>query len=123
MYRARGRQPNLPVSCNWRTDTVFRHFPAKEDLVAAVFVDRMDAYADVVTAALDNPDPWHGFVEGVDAGPARLSRPRLSRPSTRRVSQRATSFRAAVCRRSWSAMRPEAESQRGDAPVTGSLLT
>jgi len=47
--------------------TIFRHFPAKEDLVAAVFVDRMDAYADVVAAALDNPDPWHGFVGYLEA--------------------------------------------------------
>jgi AcrR family transcriptional regulator len=42
--------------------TIFRHFPAKEDLVAAVFADRMDAYADAVAVALDDPDPWHGFV-------------------------------------------------------------
>ncbi|MFE7276705.1 TetR/AcrR family transcriptional regulator [Streptomyces sp. NPDC057623] len=42
--------------------TLFRHFPAKEDLVAAVFADRMDAYADAVAVALDDPDPWHGFV-------------------------------------------------------------
>ncbi|MEV1079659.1 helix-turn-helix domain-containing protein [Streptomyces sp. NPDC050211] len=41
--------------------TVLRHFPVKEDLVAAVFLDRMDAYADAVAVALDDPDPWHGF--------------------------------------------------------------
>jgi AcrR family transcriptional regulator len=41
--------------------TVFRRFPAKEDLVAAVFADRMDAYVDAVTTALADPDPWHGF--------------------------------------------------------------
>ncbi|MER7563658.1 helix-turn-helix domain-containing protein [Streptomyces sp. NPDC097941] len=42
--------------------TMFRRFPTKEELVDAVFIDRMDAYADVVAAALDDPDPWHGFV-------------------------------------------------------------
>ncbi|WP_326573431.1 TetR/AcrR family transcriptional regulator [Streptomyces sp. NBC_00487] len=42
--------------------TILRHFPAKEALVAAVFSDRMDAYADAVAVALDDPDPWHGFV-------------------------------------------------------------
>jgi hypothetical protein len=26
-----------------------------------VFADRMDAYADVVASALDDPDPWHGL--------------------------------------------------------------
>ncbi|GAB2893145.1 TetR/AcrR family transcriptional regulator [Streptomyces mayteni] len=42
--------------------TILRHFPAKEDLVAAVFADRMDAYAEAVAVALEDPDPWHGFV-------------------------------------------------------------
>jgi AcrR family transcriptional regulator len=42
--------------------TLFRRFPTKEDLVAAVFADRMDAYADVVAKALDDPDPWRGLV-------------------------------------------------------------
>ncbi|GAB3982704.1 TetR/AcrR family transcriptional regulator [Actinoallomurus acanthiterrae] len=42
--------------------TIFRHFPAKEELVDAVFSDRMDAYADAVAVALDDPDPWHGFI-------------------------------------------------------------
>ena len=42
--------------------TLFRRFPTKEELVAAVFADRMDAYAGVVTEALDDPDPWHGLV-------------------------------------------------------------
>ncbi|MFD6171648.1 TetR/AcrR family transcriptional regulator [Streptomyces coeruleorubidus] len=42
--------------------TMFRRFPTKEELVDAVFSDRMDAYADAVAAALADPDPWHGFV-------------------------------------------------------------
>jgi AcrR family transcriptional regulator len=41
--------------------TIFRHFPAKEDLLAAVFADRMDAYATAADAALADPDPWHGL--------------------------------------------------------------
>ncbi|MFI6743257.1 TetR/AcrR family transcriptional regulator [Nonomuraea sp. NPDC050451] len=41
--------------------TLFRRFPAKEDLVAAVFADRMDAYVDAVAIALADSDPWHGF--------------------------------------------------------------
>lgn len=46
--------------------TLFRRFPTKEDLVAAVFADRMDAYADAVAVALDDPDAWHGFVGYVE---------------------------------------------------------
>ncbi|WSQ14633.1 TetR/AcrR family transcriptional regulator [Streptomyces sp. NBC_01231] len=41
--------------------TMFRRFPTKEELVVAVFTDRMDAYADAVAVALEDPDPWHGF--------------------------------------------------------------
>ncbi|SNX66020.1 TetR family transcriptional regulator [Streptomyces sp. TLI_55] len=41
--------------------TIFRHFPAKEELVAAVFADRMAAYAQATAEALANPDPWDGF--------------------------------------------------------------
>jgi AcrR family transcriptional regulator len=43
--------------------TLFRRFPTKEELVAAVFDDRMDAYIDAVDAALADPDPWHGFTD------------------------------------------------------------
>ncbi|MDX2933280.1 TetR/AcrR family transcriptional regulator [Streptomyces ipomoeae] len=47
--------------------TMFRRFPTKEELVDAVFSDRMDAYADAVTVALDDPDPWNGFVGYIEA--------------------------------------------------------
>jgi AcrR family transcriptional regulator len=47
--------------------TILRHFPAKEELVAAVFADRMDAYADAVAVALDDPDPWNGFTGYIEA--------------------------------------------------------
>ncbi|MDQ1042507.1 AcrR family transcriptional regulator [Streptomyces sp. V4I2] len=35
--------------------TLGRRFATREELVNAVFADRMDAYADA------DPDPWHGF--------------------------------------------------------------
>src|ERR1044072_453793 len=41
--------------------TLFRHFPRKEDLLAAVFANGMKAHAQVTDAALADPDPWHGF--------------------------------------------------------------
>ncbi|MBZ9645855.1 TetR/AcrR family transcriptional regulator [Streptomyces sp. PSKA30] len=47
--------------------TMFRRFPTKEELVDAVFVDRMNAYADTVAVALDDPDPWNGFVGYIEA--------------------------------------------------------
>lgn len=47
--------------------TMFRRFPTKEELVDAVFSDRMGAYADAVTVALEDPDPWNGFVGYIEA--------------------------------------------------------
>jgi AcrR family transcriptional regulator len=47
--------------------TLFRRFPTREDLINAVFADTMDAYVDAVTAALADPDPWHGFTGYVQA--------------------------------------------------------
>ncbi|WP_406442802.1 TetR/AcrR family transcriptional regulator [Streptomyces sp. NBC_00631] len=41
--------------------TLGRRFATREELVNAVFADRMDAYADAVTKALADPDPWRGF--------------------------------------------------------------
>jgi AcrR family transcriptional regulator len=41
--------------------TLSRRFPTRQDLIAAVFADTMDAYADAITTALADPDPWHGF--------------------------------------------------------------
>ena len=47
--------------------TLFRRFPTREDLIDAVFADTIDAYVDAVTAALADPDPWHGFTVYVQA--------------------------------------------------------
>lgn len=47
--------------------TLFRRFPTREDLINAVFAGTMDAYVDAVTAALADPDPWHGFTGYVHA--------------------------------------------------------
>ncbi|MDQ0578757.1 TetR/AcrR family transcriptional regulator [Streptomyces rishiriensis] len=47
--------------------TLSRRFATREDLINAVFADRMDAYAAAVTTALDDPDPWHGFTGYIHA--------------------------------------------------------
>ncbi|MBA2947968.1 TetR/AcrR family transcriptional regulator [Streptomyces himalayensis] len=47
--------------------TLSRRFATRDDLVNAVFADRMDAYAAAVTDALANPDPWHGFTGYIHA--------------------------------------------------------
>ncbi|QOV33534.1 TetR/AcrR family transcriptional regulator [Streptomyces ferrugineus] len=47
--------------------TLGRRFATREELVNAVFADRMDAYADAVAEALADPDPWHGFISYLQA--------------------------------------------------------
>jgi AcrR family transcriptional regulator len=42
--------------------TVYRRFPNKEDLVDALFEDRIADIASDAREALEDPDPWHGFV-------------------------------------------------------------
>jgi AcrR family transcriptional regulator len=41
--------------------TLFRRFPTRDDLIGAVFADKMSAYAAAIDGALADPDPWHGF--------------------------------------------------------------
>jgi len=41
--------------------TLFRRFPTRDDLVAAAFAEKMNAYAEAINHALADPDPWQGF--------------------------------------------------------------
>jgi AcrR family transcriptional regulator len=41
--------------------TLYRRFPTRCDLVAAVFERRISCYSDVVERGLSDPDPWRGF--------------------------------------------------------------
>jgi AcrR family transcriptional regulator len=45
--------------------TLFRRFPTKDDLVAAVFIDRMNDYVRAAEAGLDD-DPWNGLVTFIE---------------------------------------------------------
>lgn len=47
--------------------TLSRRFATREDLINAVFADRMNGYATATTAALADPDPWHGFTRYIEA--------------------------------------------------------
>ncbi|MEV6878069.1 helix-turn-helix domain-containing protein [Amycolatopsis sp. NPDC051128] len=46
--------------------TLSRRFATRDELVNAVFTDRMEAYAAATKAALGDPDPWHGFTHYVE---------------------------------------------------------
>jgi AcrR family transcriptional regulator len=41
--------------------TLFRRFPSRDELVGAVFADKMAGYAVAVEDALADPDAWRGF--------------------------------------------------------------
>jgi AcrR family transcriptional regulator len=47
--------------------TLSRRFTSREELITAVFADRMDAYAEAAAEALADPDPWHGFTRYIEA--------------------------------------------------------
>ena len=47
--------------------TLSRRFATREDLINAVFADRMDAYATAITDALADSDPWRGFTRFIEA--------------------------------------------------------
>lgn len=41
--------------------TLFRRFPTRDDLLAAVFAEKMTAYVVAIDDAVAHPDPWEGF--------------------------------------------------------------
>lgn len=47
--------------------TLYRRFPTRGDLIAAVFAERMLEELEAVEAALADPDPWSGFASYVTA--------------------------------------------------------
>ncbi len=45
--------------------TLYRHFPSRCDLIAAVFAETLQEVVDACERALDNPDPWEGLASHV----------------------------------------------------------
>src|SRR5436190_12260024 len=43
--------------------TVYRHFPTKDDLIAALAAERFERLADKAREALEREDAWEGFCE------------------------------------------------------------
>ena len=42
--------------------TVYRRFPDKEQLIDALFENRLVEFVGLAEASLEDPDPWHGFM-------------------------------------------------------------
>ena len=47
--------------------TLYRRFPGKDDLIAAIFEQRLGELAAVAEEALDDPDAWDGLVRFLEA--------------------------------------------------------
>jgi AcrR family transcriptional regulator len=56
--------------------TLYRRFPIRADLIAAVFAERMGEHLEAVRVALDEPDPWEGFASYFRASAAMQARDR-----------------------------------------------
>jgi AcrR family transcriptional regulator len=56
--------------------TLYRRFPTREDLVAAVFAERMAEHLSAVEAGLADDDPWQGFASYVRAAAEMQARDR-----------------------------------------------
>jgi len=56
--------------------TLYRRFPTRSDLIAAVFAERMVEHLDAVETALADPDPWNGFASYIRAVTAMQARDR-----------------------------------------------
>ena len=64
--------------------TVFRHFPSKDDLIAAVFVDRVAALAEAVEGALDEADSGEAFRRVLETACATHAHDRFLREAAER---------------------------------------
>jgi AcrR family transcriptional regulator len=56
--------------------TLYRRFPTREDLVSAVFAERMAEHLAAVQTGLAEPDPWNGFASYMRTVAAMQSRDR-----------------------------------------------
>ena len=56
--------------------TLYRRFPTRSDLVAAVFAEQMAAQVEAVEAALADDDPWNGFASYIRSVAAMQARDR-----------------------------------------------
>src|SRR5438270_6387429 len=54
------QMPDVARSANVGVGTVYRHFPTKDDLIAALVAERFERLADKAREALEAQDAWEG---------------------------------------------------------------
>ncbi|MGH9090052.1 MAG: TetR/AcrR family transcriptional regulator [Acidimicrobiales bacterium] len=101
--------------------TLYRHFPTRCDLVAAVFADTLREVVDACARAMANPDPWEAFrghvtflceLQANDRGLADLLTARVTgAPALERLRERAHQGLRLIAERAKAsgALRPDFE--------------
>jgi AcrR family transcriptional regulator len=59
------QMPDIARAANVGVGTVYRHFPTKDHLIAALAADRFERLGAKAREVLDTPDPWEGLAEFV----------------------------------------------------------
>ncbi|MFL5908176.1 MAG: TetR/AcrR family transcriptional regulator [Solirubrobacterales bacterium] len=57
------QMPDVAKAAKVGVGTVYRHFPTKEDLVAALAIDRFERLAEKAREGIANEDPWQGLCD------------------------------------------------------------
>jgi AcrR family transcriptional regulator len=57
------QMPDVAKAAKVGVGTVYRHFPAKEDLIAALAAERFERLAEKAREGIANEDPWEGLCE------------------------------------------------------------
>jgi AcrR family transcriptional regulator len=57
------QMPEIARAANVGVGTVYRHFPAKDDLIAAIATERFDLMAERAREDLELEDPWEGLCD------------------------------------------------------------
>jgi AcrR family transcriptional regulator len=106
--------------------TVYRHFPNKDELVAALAQERFERLAELAHEALADPDPWQSFEDFIRAS-ARIqtedralsevlvSRPEVMGPASERVGMLDLVGKLMTRAQEAGVMRPDAEPR--DVPM------
>src|SRR5262245_12384769 len=89
------QMPDLAKAAKVGVGTVYRHFPTKEQLIAALADEHFERMADAAREALEAEDPWEGFCEFIrfsarlQAGDLCLAEVMGSRPDLMAASAQA----------------------------------
>jgi AcrR family transcriptional regulator len=55
------QMPDVASAAKVGVGTVYRHFPTKDDLIAALVAERFERLAESARESLEMDDPWEGF--------------------------------------------------------------